>query len=218
MARKSVDSVEGYDRVTPIYDGLSGLFHWGRGVRYRGRALALAGVEFGDTVLDVGCGSGMSLKPLQQAIGPQGHIVAIDPSARMIQRTEARVARQAYTNVTVLCGDAAKADLATRADLAFFSFAWFGRETSWPVLRNVCRFLKPRGRLCFLDVCVSPQASAVGLNAMLWLITRLTGESYADFKWDPADEIGPLLSNPVVDRFHGGTLVAVAGRPGSQLI
>jgi demethylmenaquinone methyltransferase/2-methoxy-6-polyprenyl-1,4-benzoquinol methylase len=45
----------------------------------------------GDTVLDVGCGTGLCLPLLQRKVGPSGTIVGIDASAQMLEVAGARV-------------------------------------------------------------------------------------------------------------------------------
>jgi len=48
----------------------------------------------GATVLDVGCGTGLSLEHLYQGVGRQGHIVGIEQSPEMFDLALQRVARQ----------------------------------------------------------------------------------------------------------------------------
>ncbi len=67
----------------------------------RGRdALAL---RAGDAVLDVGCGTGEELRSLAQTVGPQGRVVGIDVSERLV--AEARARTKQTPSIDVLLGD-----------------------------------------------------------------------------------------------------------------
>jgi SAM-dependent methyltransferase len=73
-------------------------------------------------VLDVGCGTGLSLPLLQQRIGPRGAIVGIEQSPEMIERARERVARQGWRNVTLVCSPVESARIAVTADAALLHF------------------------------------------------------------------------------------------------
>ena len=56
----------------------------------------------GDTVLDVGCGTGLCLPGLQEKVGPQGAIVGIDASQDMLDIAAKRVAENGWSNVRLV--------------------------------------------------------------------------------------------------------------------
>lgn len=88
----------------------------------RNEAIAWLAPRTGDTVLDVGCGTGLSFEGLQERIGPSGRIVAFDPSPDMLDIARERVERHGWSNVELLEAGASEAPLAGRADAALFHF------------------------------------------------------------------------------------------------
>lgn len=88
----------------------------------RREAIALLDLQPGDTVLDVGCGTGMSFAGLERGIGEQGRIVGIDPSPDMLALARLRIARHGWRGITLLEASAAGAPLHGRADAALFHF------------------------------------------------------------------------------------------------
>jgi demethylmenaquinone methyltransferase/2-methoxy-6-polyprenyl-1,4-benzoquinol methylase len=77
----------------------------------------------GDTVLDVCCGTGLNLPALQAAVGPDGTIIAIDGSPRLLTVAARQVARERWDNVELINASAETALLSVSADAALFAAA-----------------------------------------------------------------------------------------------
>ena len=112
----------------------------------RQRAVAHLGLSRGQAVLDVGCGTGLSFKLLQDKVGPDGVIVGIEQCPEMIDLARQQVARNGWSNVTLLCMPVEDADIPVTADAALFHFTHdILRHRS--ALDNVCRHLRPQARV-----------------------------------------------------------------------
>ncbi|QCW04127.1 class I SAM-dependent methyltransferase [Natrinema pallidum] len=72
--------------------------------RLRDRAAAACRLEPGDTVVEMGCGTGANLPVLRERVGPEGTVIGLDVTRPVLER--ARAATAAYDNVHVLQGDA----------------------------------------------------------------------------------------------------------------
>lgn len=72
----------------------------GRRGRVRRRLVSLAGVQPGDSVLDVGCSSGYLARKLATAAGPGGYVAGVDPS----QAALAYAQRRALPGMTFTAG------------------------------------------------------------------------------------------------------------------
>jgi ubiquinone/menaquinone biosynthesis C-methylase UbiE len=60
----------------------------------RQRTASLAGIQVGETVLDVGCGTGTLTIEVQSRVGSTGRVVGIDPGKEQIARARAKAARR----------------------------------------------------------------------------------------------------------------------------
>lgn len=63
----------------------------------------MAGLDAGDAVLDVGCGTGVLLPHLLAAVGETGRVTAIDFAENMINRAKAKIGRR--DNIAFVVGD-----------------------------------------------------------------------------------------------------------------
>ena len=60
----------------------------------RQRTVNLARLQYGDAVLDVGCGTGTLALEVARRVGQSGRVAGIDPGAEQIARARAKVARR----------------------------------------------------------------------------------------------------------------------------
>ena len=99
-------------------------------------------VHRGDTVLDVGCGTGLCLPRLQEKVGATGAIVGIDASEQMLQVAADRVAEHGWHNVRLIAAPVADAPIEATADAAVFC-AVHDLMQSPAALDNVFDHLRP---------------------------------------------------------------------------
>jgi ubiquinone/menaquinone biosynthesis C-methylase UbiE len=85
------------------YDLLAWLFLLGRERTFRERLVRLARLEPGQSVLDIGCGTGSLAIVAKQRVGPGGTVQGIDASPEMLTRAR-RKARKAGVDVSFTKG------------------------------------------------------------------------------------------------------------------
>ena len=112
----------------------------------RRRAIERLGLKGGETVLDVGCGTGLSLELLEQRIGSEGKIVGIEQSADMLEQARARADRNHFENITLITSPVEDAEIPVLADAALFHFTHDILRTPAAVA-NVVSHLKPGARV-----------------------------------------------------------------------
>ena len=162
-----------YRRRAGVYDLELALFE-----PIRRKAIARLALQRGDVVLDVGCGTGLSLALLRQGVGAQGAIIGIEQSPEMIAKARERVAHKGWKNVTLLCAPVESAQIARQADAALFHFTHDILRRPEAVA-NVIRHLKPGARvvasgLKWASAWAAP-ANLLVLPAALRSVTSLEG-------------------------------------------
>ena len=88
----------------------------------RQRAVAALQLEPGQTVLDVGCGTGLSLALLRAAVGDAGRVYGVDQSPHMLAHAHRRVAAAGWRNVHVFESPAQSLTLTEPVDAMLFHY------------------------------------------------------------------------------------------------
>lgn len=109
------------------------------------------GVQPGDDILDIGCGTGLLTLELARAVGDGGSITGIDPSREMLGTARKRCAGRQHVKVMEGTADSIPAD-----DDSFdriISVQVFEYLTDIPTaLRELARVLRPGGRVVIGDI------------------------------------------------------------------
>jgi demethylmenaquinone methyltransferase/2-methoxy-6-polyprenyl-1,4-benzoquinol methylase len=96
-----------YDIIAPIYDkAIRSLY-----LPYRQKLIQSLQLQPGQTVLDIGCGSGLNFELIIDAIGPHGTLIGVDFSAKMLERVQKTIDKKGWKNVFLLKQDATKLNL-----------------------------------------------------------------------------------------------------------
>ena len=112
----------------------------------------------GDTVLDVGCGTGLCAPLLHRQVGPAGTIIGIDESEQMLAVAAHRVTEHGWDNVRLIAAPVATAPIDGMADAALFC-AVHDIMQSRAALDNIVAHLRPG----------SPVAATGGKQPALWM-------------------------------------------------
>jgi len=114
---------------------------------YGDRALDAAGLEPGQRVLDVGCGTGLTTLEIARRVGPSGRVVGIDISPTLLARARERSAD--VDNIEIVAGDAQTDELPPDADVVYSRYGTLFFEDAVAAHVNLHKALRPVGRLAF---------------------------------------------------------------------
>ena len=156
-----------YDRLAkfiPLFDRLLFL-----PPRLRRRAVEHLSLRAGERALEIGCGTGVGLAYLSDAVGPRGRVYGVDLSPGMLQRAQARCERR--RNVALYECDAADFVPPEPLDGVLFCLSYNTMPHHRTVLRRAWKALRPGGRLVITDARLPSGRSAQWLLPFsLWLM------------------------------------------------
>lgn len=106
----------------------------------------------GDTVVDIGCGTGLDFPLLQEAVGPEGTIIGVDLSDAMLARARATAQANGWKNVQLVSADASRYVPPTGVDAVLSTYTLILVPHPERVVANVAGTLAPGGRFVVLDM------------------------------------------------------------------
>lgn len=176
VTRSKQQAKASYDKLSHWYDALVG---WSEKEAREIGLQTLAPAE-GETILEIGFGTGHCIETLAQSVGTSGKAHGIDLSEGMLEITRERLDRAGLSDrVELKCGDATHLPYESHAlDAVFTSFTLELFDTpEIPIVLQEChRVLRTGGRICVASLSKEQQTWASRFYE--WLHTTIP--NYAD--------------------------------------
>jgi ubiquinone/menaquinone biosynthesis C-methylase UbiE len=209
-----------YSRWARLYDLLAtapGVTAWRR------RTVAALDLVPGDTVVEMGCGTGANLPHLREAVGPDGTVLGFDVAPGAVAHAQERIACEGWDNVHVALADATDPPIAGSVDAVLATFVVGMFEDPAAVVAGWTDLAD--GRVALLNFqrsdAVLVQPLNLAFEAFVWLSSpgrSLTAESPAAALDRRVSAARAALTERAADRwyesFAGGYLGLLSGHVG----
>jgi ubiquinone/menaquinone biosynthesis C-methylase UbiE len=206
-ARRRYDSIAvDYDRYLGMQSNRLGRYLEG----VRKRAVAALQLKPGQTVIDVGCGTGASFARLIAAVGRDGRVIGVDQSGGMLEVAAKRIADEGWTNVELIEAAVEETRLPD-ADAAIFFFTHDLVRTP-AALDNVTTAVRPGGRVVTAGFQrPSSWLARIALPARLIMRRYITTDEGLAKPWDLlAERLDDVTSESLL---LGAIYIAAGRRP-----
>ena len=145
--RTKAQAKRNYDKISRYYDCFAGGFE----SHYRNIGLEQLNIKGGETVLEIGFGTGHCLMQIAKSVGKAGMVYGVEISSGMLEVTKKRLKKAGLLDrVALYCGDATKMPYNEhKFDAVFMSFTLelFDTPEIPVILDEIKRVLKYDGRL-----------------------------------------------------------------------
>lgn len=144
--------------------------------RLRRHAVDKLGLNAGDTVVEMGCGTGANLGLLREAVGAGGTVIGIDLTAGTLALARRYVDRQGWTNVYLIRADATVPPLSPTRDIdgILASFVVGMLEGPETVVRSWCDSIDADGRVVLFNARRSDRRFAPLVNGPFRLLVHVS--------------------------------------------
>lgn len=198
-----------YDRVARLYSTLEPLYLIFPVARRK--AVAALDLKPGDTVLEIGAGTGRNFPYLMDAVGPSGTIIGVDASEGMLAEARKVISRRGWSNVQLLQQDATKLELDRDVDGVLFSLSYSALPEPRPALARGWERLRPQGRVVVMDMGLTQSRWHRLLDPIARLLVKLgPGDACSD-PWSDLAEYGKVETERFLLNFYYVSSVTKAG-------
>ncbi len=207
-----------YRRRAPRYDLAVQLYRLAgfRLRHYREAAVRALALRDGDTVVEIGCGTGLNFPLLEEAVGHRGRIVGVDLTDAMLQEARDRVHREGWTNVDLVECDAARYEFPEAVNGVISTLALTLVPEYDAVIRRAAEALAPGGRIAILDM-KEPAGWPPWLVRLAVHLTRPYGVTLELADRHPWESVRRYLREVSFREFYFGALyLSVGTRDGER--
>lgn len=216
MALDKNSLAELYAKRASLYDLTANAYYLVgfREFAYRKKAILALELKRGDTVVEIGCGTGLNFSRLIDCVGPEGKLIGVDLTPEMLREAANRV-RRTPGPILTLFSMMRPHTCSRTASMGFSTFALTLIPEYDQVVRNGIAALGPRRRFVILDF-KEPEHWPYWLIQFFVTITRPFGVSLdltARHPWESLARYAELLE--FRDLYFGGVYLCVGEKRGS---
>lgn len=201
-----------YRRRAKLYDFSANAYYL-LGVRefaYRKIGVKALNLKKGNTVVEIGCGTGLNFRFLKNEVGPNGNIIGVDLTPEMLEEANKRIRRNAWQNVTLVQSDAAEYRFPEHIDGVISTFAITLVPEYDRVIQKGSAALSPNKRFVIVDF-KKPDRWPMWMINLFVILTRPFGVSLDIADRHPWESVARHMTTVEFRELYFGALYLCVG-------
>lgn len=166
---------------------------------HRKRAMDVLNLQEGQSVLEVGCGTGKNFPYLHKKVGESGKIIGVEYSEKMLEIARSRIAKRGYQNIELHQADAAQFTPPHEINAALFADVLFVIPDFRLALERAISAIETDGKVSILDFKLSNNPVFKTLNGIWRRWANFYGGDFGRRPWENLEE---LLGGPITMEEH----------------
>jgi len=146
-----------------------------------GNPVALASLQAGEIVLDLGSGAGLDCFLAAQKVGQTGKVIGVDMTPEMVEKARRTAGKGGYTNVEFRLGEIENLPVADHSiDVVISNCVINLSPDKKKVFQEAFRVLKPDGRIMISDIVLTRPLPAVIKESVAGYLACVSGAMMRD--------------------------------------
>lgn len=207
------------EEVRAVYQKRAGIYEFAVGccyllgfpiAKYRRLVIEALAPQPGDTIVEIGCGTGMNFPLLEEKLGAEGKIIGVDISEAMLERARKRINAAGWQNVELIHSAAIDYDFPVAVD-GIIAVGVLTYEPDYDeVIKRGAQALAPGKHWVVFDYKMPTGWFRHFVPLFIWIF-RGFGISQALFERNPWDAIKRHLRNAKLQEFYFGLIFIASG-------
>ncbi|MGD8749434.1 MAG: methyltransferase domain-containing protein [Balneolaceae bacterium] len=177
---------------------------------YREKAVSNLALQRGQTVVDLGCGTGLNFELLQKEVGPEGRIIGVDLSDAMLDQARQRVEKKGWSNVELIKQDIYDYEFPDNTDGILSTLALTMSPNYDEIIQQAADKLGPGKRMSIFELKRPEKWPEWLVNAMIWLL-KSYGTRPEHTKRKPWLSMEKYFSKSMKREFYAGAVYVATG-------
>jgi len=178
---------------------------------FRRAAVDLLALSVGDTVVELGCGTGLNFPLLQRAVGSRGKVIGVDMTDAMLAKAQERINRHNWSNVELVQSDVANYVFQSQVDGILSTFAMEFVSEYDDLIRRCSSALIP-GKCLVVGDLKHPDGRLARIAPFLLGLARPYGTTMDLADRRPWESLSNHLGDTKFREFYFGCAYLASGR------
>ncbi len=197
-----------------MYDGIASSYYQSlflfkvigfRVQTYRRKAIQNLHLKTCDTVVDLGCGTGLNFHILHEKAGPEGTIIGVDLSARMLEQARKKIKQHNWQNVELIQSDMADFSLDKSHHGVLSTMATTMSADYDTITEKASKGLSPGSGFSNFELQASSKWPEWLIKLMVKILRRY-GTRYIHTKRDPYRSLRLHFSKSEIQKYYFGSV------------